>query len=164
MAEEAGLKTDVVDENNDDVKKIVGVAQPLFIKIAAALILLIIIGIAAWFFLSAEQASTPENGEVIEEILTDGEETDTESVPDEDTTALNDIQTQLQQVEQQNTQLLEQLSRIEQKLITMEDKQQRINSQTILNQYSDDKAFPPVMTEPPQPRPEPSWGEFKRAK
>lgn len=162
MAEEEDVKTDVVDEDNGDVKTILGLAQPLFIKIAAAIIVVIMISIAAWFFLSAEPAPNPESDDVIAENLIEGEETEAE--PDEDTAALNDIQTHLQQVEQQNTQLIEQLNRIEQKLITMEDKQQRINNQAILNQYSDDKAFPPVMTEPAQPRPEPSWGEFKRPK
>jgi len=168
VAEEDDMpKTDI--DGDEDVKKILGLAKPLFIKVAIALIVVLLAAGAAVFFLTGEEPK-PED-EVTEEVIDednlidnaqDSEETEEDAM---ESGQIQELQEQLQQIQDQNSKLNEQLDRIETRLIQTQENNQKEASKAIVNNYgSTIKDFPPIDTEPPAPRPEPSWGDFKRVK
>ena len=173
MADE-DLKTDIVDgEGEDGAKKLFGLPKKMVI-IVGAVLLLIIIGVTAFLLLGEEPEPEVEET-TTEETVEDPESADgaesTEPEAGEESPevsvyiTIDSLEQQLTTIQEQNLLIAESLKRMESYLASQSNSSQRQSYQQFLNQYGaeNDAAFPPIVTEPPAPKPEPSWGDFKRA-
>jgi hypothetical protein len=152
-----------------EAKKILGLAKPLFIKVAIGLFILLLAGSVPFFLISSAEDAPPEQSEV-----TIPDSANNKSDKEKMAEMAEKIMTQREQsvtLKEENIELREYILGLQTELNTLqngvqkarEPRAQRKPDTRFLNSYGDDsKSFPPIVTEKPKPRPDPSWGEFKR--
>ena len=187
--EENPTEGDLPDGEGADTK-ILGLAKPLFIKVAIGVLVLIILGGAAAFFLIGSDEPPAPAEETTEASEPEGEfglinSLDQQSkgkdnpekgaaTPAEMSERIMVLREEAIMLREENLQLREQIFALQTELTTIkgegnpnskptDGKQQRKPDTAFLNSYGDDaNAFPPIETDLPKPKPKPRWGEFKR--
>ena len=161
-------------EIGPEAKKILGLPQPLLIKIAIGLVILLIT-VGGYFFFMTEEPPVEEVAEtemIGEDLLIAPPATEDSGNIDEETSSkMMELREQSMTVREENLQLREHILKLESELIALKntnqqsvDKNTNLNASVINNYGDDSKAFPPIITEPTKPRPKPKWGEFERVK
>lgn len=165
---------DVLDDEVNNAKMLLGLPQPLLIKVSIGLVV-ILLCVGAYFLFMVE----PPVDEAIEVI---NEDTLIAPINQQDVKAQNDsaspeslaesedkimaLREQSMTLREENLQLRERIFQLESTLKTQQpisNTNPRPNA-ALINNYNDANAFPPVITDPPKPKPKPKWGEFERAK
>ena len=186
--EENPSEGDLPDGEGAD-KKILGLAKPLFIKVAIGVLVLIILGGAAAFFLMGSDETPAPTEETTEAEEPAGEfglinsldqQSKGKNKPKEGATTPAEMSERIMALreeaimhKEENLQLREQIFALQTELATLKSEgnpnnkpanaNQRKPDTAFLNSYGDDaNAFPPIETDPPKPKPKPRWGEFKR--
>jgi cytoskeletal protein RodZ len=181
--EEKASDVDIAPET----KKILGLPRPLLIKVAIGLVVLLIAA-GGYFFFMAEDPSPVEDPAVAETEVTETNnffnpaDKDSSTAKEDTADSTNSASTVMDYREQsmsfreENLQLRERIFQLESELTAFKSNTKQnatTNTNTaatatntsLLHNYGDDsQAFPPIITDPPKPRPEPKWGEFDRAK
>jgi hypothetical protein len=185
--EENPSEGDLPDGEGAD-KKILGLPKPLFIKVAIGVVVLITLAGAGAFFLMGsedvpaveEQADTEEAAGEFGLVNSLEQNAKGNAKPDDDAKTPAKMSERIMTLreeaitrKEENLQLREQIFALQTELATLKNdgsqtaKQPKSNQRkpdtAFLNSYGDDSnAFPPIETDPPKPKPEPRWGEFKR--
>lgn len=160
-----------IDAGEGEVKKLLGLPQPLVIKIAAGLLVIILAAVGYLFLMPADEPPVEETAsEVIDEdnLIADpnkakSDQASSKTIAEMESKVM-DLREQNMTLREENLALREQILQLETAINTNNPQTQQQNGEAVLNNYGKDfKDLPPIETDPPKPRPKPSWGEFKRA-
>lgn len=173
MAEQETGNAEETDINvgEGEVKKLLGLPQPLVIKIAAGLLVIILAAVGYLFLMPADEPPVEETAsEVIDEdnLIAEpnnakSDRASSETIAEMESKVM-DLREQNMTLREENLALREQILQLETAINTNNPQTQQQNGEAVLNNYGKDfKDLPPIETDPPKPRPKPSWGEFKRA-
>jgi flagellar basal body-associated protein FliL len=166
---------DKQEGEGSEVKKRLGLPQPLLIKIGLGLIVLLLAA-GGYFFLMAEEPPVVEDAaetQMINEdqLIAPPSPEATANAEEESADKVMALREQTMTLREENLQLRERIFQLESELTTFKEankqsahKNNVVDSQFINNYGNDEKAFPPIITEPAKPRPKPKWGEFERVK
>lgn len=176
MAEQETDNAEGTDINvgEGEVKKLLGLPQPLVIKIAAGLLVIILAAIGYLFLMPADEPPVEETAtEVIDEdnLIAEPNEAGNASSDQTSSDTIAEMEAKVMELREQNMTLREENLTLREQILQLETainannaQAQQQNGEAVLNNYGKDfKDLPPIETDPPKPRPKPSWGEFKRA-
>jgi hypothetical protein len=177
-----------IEGDNADVKKLLGLPLPLLIKISIGVII-ILIAVGGYFFFMADNdlsANDATAEEVIEKdslfFPSDNDSStakENTAEPADSASKIMDYREQSMSFREENLQLRERIFQLESELSAVKNKTQQsagsasvsvserktdIDTSLMHNYGDNSQTFPPIITDPPKPRPEPKWGEFERPK
>ncbi len=183
MAEKEEDLADLPEGEGGDTPKILGLAKPLFIKIVIGVVILLLAGGGAFFFMGSDEPASKDGVEAPEETDEFGLVSSLANAAKKDDAAKPATTTELAEkimvLREEAISLREENIKLREYILELKTQQgpqqnverpapsktdaQRKPDTTFLNNYgSDANAFPPIEKDPPKPRPEPRWGEFKR--
>lgn len=178
---------DLPEGDTDDAPKILGLPKPLFIKVAIGIVVLALLGGGgAFFFMGSDE--TPSQDEAAAEAtdefglvssLANASKKDDAAKPATNAELAEKVMVLREEaifLREENIELREYILELKTQQGPQQNAQQdpppntqkstddqRKPDTAFLNNYGNDaNAFPPIVLDPPKPRPEPRWGEFKR--